>query len=45
MNTMRTNTVRWEQTKRILDEALHLAPEQRAAYLASTCGADGGLRA
>ena len=45
MNTMRTNTVRWERTKQILDEALHLAPEQRAAYLASTCGADGGLRA
>lgn len=44
MNTIGTNTERWERTKQILDEAVHLAPAQRAAYLASTCGADQKLR-
>lgn len=38
------STERWEQVKRILDEALRHAPEQRPAYLASTCGQDAGLR-
>ncbi|HKV77571.1 MAG TPA: serine/threonine-protein kinase [Candidatus Sulfotelmatobacter sp.] len=36
---------RWERTKQILEDALHLAPEQRAAYLESACGGDGALRA
>jgi serine/threonine protein kinase len=39
------NTERWEQTKQILEEALRLAPSQRAAYLDLACGADGELRA
>jgi non-specific serine/threonine protein kinase/serine/threonine-protein kinase len=39
------NTLRWERTKQILEEALHLAPERRPPYLASACGEDGGLRA
>jgi serine/threonine protein kinase len=39
------NTERWEQTKQILEEALRMAPSQRAAYLDLACGADGELRA
>ena len=35
---------RWERTKQILEEALRLASEQRAAYLQSACGADHELR-
>lgn len=36
---------RWQRTKEILDEALRLAPGQRATYLTSTCGQDAELRA
>jgi serine/threonine protein kinase/tetratricopeptide (TPR) repeat protein len=36
---------RWERAKQILEEALHLAPEQRPAYLASSCGEDVEMRA
>ena len=35
---------RWERTKEILEQALRLAPEERQAYLDSTCGADAALR-
>ena len=38
------NSERWEKTKEILEEALHLAPEDRQAYLDSACGADRELR-
>jgi serine/threonine protein kinase/tetratricopeptide (TPR) repeat protein len=36
---------RWERAKQILEEALHLTPEQRPAYLASSCGDDVEMRA
>jgi serine/threonine protein kinase/tetratricopeptide (TPR) repeat protein len=36
---------RWELTKEILEQALHLAPEQRQTYLDSACGADAELHA
>jgi len=39
------STERWEQTKQILEEALRLAPSQRAAYLDLACRADDELRA
>lgn len=39
------STERWERIKRVLDDALRLAPEQRSAYLASTCGQDFKMRA
>ena len=39
------STDRWERVKRVLDEELHLAPEQQPPYLASTCGQDARLRA
>ncbi len=35
---------RWEKTKQILEEALHLAPADRQAYLDFACGADHELR-
>ena len=38
------NSERWERTKEILEQALHLAAEDRQAYVESTCGADGDLR-
>ena len=36
---------RWERTKQVLEEALHLASERRLAYLDSACGTDRELRA
>ncbi|MGP0017351.1 MAG: protein kinase domain-containing protein [Candidatus Sulfotelmatobacter sp.] len=42
---MSMGTERWERTKRVLEEALGLAPEQRRAYLDSACGQDRELRA
>lgn len=39
------NSGRWDRTKQILEEALRLASEQRAAYLESACDADPELRA
>jgi serine/threonine protein kinase len=39
------STERWEETKRILEEALRLAPERRQAYLNFACGTDRELRA
>jgi serine/threonine protein kinase len=38
------STDRWERTKQILDDALRLAPDRRAAYLDAACGSDRGLR-
>ena len=38
------NTVRWERSKQILEEALHLSSEHRGAYLDSACGSDNVLR-
>ena len=38
------NTVRWERSKQVLEEALHLPSEQRRAYLDSACGSDEVLR-
>jgi predicted ATPase/predicted Ser/Thr protein kinase len=35
----------WEKTKQILEEALRLVPDRRAAYLDVACGADRDLRA
>ena len=35
---------RFEQIGRICDAALRLAPEERAAFIASACGADEELR-
>ena len=35
---------RWERTKQILEDALRLAPERRAAFLDSACSGDSGLR-
>jgi hypothetical protein len=35
---------RWERTKQILEDALRLAPEKRAAYLDAACGGDAELR-
>lgn len=36
---------RYQRIGRFFDEALDLAPEQRAAWLAQACGTDTGLRA
>ncbi|MEM7050171.1 MAG: serine/threonine-protein kinase [Acidobacteriota bacterium] len=36
---------RWQRADDLLDGALDLAPDQRAAYLARECGDDGDLRA
>jgi serine/threonine-protein kinase len=36
---------RWHQVSRLLDEALPLAPEERAAYLDAACAGDAALRA
>ena len=38
------NAERWERTKQILEEALRLDFDQRAAYLERVCGADRELR-
>jgi serine/threonine protein kinase len=38
------STERWERTKQILEDALRIAPEQRAAYLDSACATDHDLR-
>src|SRR5919112_3329732 len=38
------DTVRWQQIDRLLDEALGLAPGERADFLAQACGADAELR-
>ena len=35
---------RWRRIERILDGALDLDPDQRAAYLTRTCTGDPGLR-
>jgi eukaryotic-like serine/threonine-protein kinase len=34
---------RWAQVRKILDAALELSPEARAAYIAKVCGADADL--
>src|SRR5579864_1629239 len=36
---------RWERTKKILEEALRLAPQQRQSYLDRACRGDAELRA
>ncbi len=36
---------RWEQIKRIFDEAIECAPEQRAQFVADACAGDEALRA
>jgi len=36
---------RWSEVERIFDEALSRAPEERARFLASTCGGDAELAA
>jgi eukaryotic-like serine/threonine-protein kinase len=36
---------RWSEVARILDDALELAPERRAAFVAEVCGGDAELRA
>jgi predicted ATPase/predicted Ser/Thr protein kinase len=38
------STEQWEKTKQILEEALRLVPDRRAAYLDVACGADRELR-
>ena len=38
------NTVRWERSKLVFQEALQLPPGQRRAYLDSACGSDIVLR-
>src|ERR1044071_2871562 len=38
------DTGRWQQIDRLLDEALGLAPDERAGFLAEACGADAELR-
>src|SRR5919112_2175035 len=38
------DTVRWQQIDRLLDEALGLAPGERADFLAEACGSDAELR-
>jgi len=35
---------RWEQIREVLEKALELAPEQRSAYLDSSCSSDPSLR-
>src|SRR5688572_10214114 len=35
---------RWRQIEEILDQALDLAPPERAAFVASACGSDPALR-
>jgi serine/threonine protein kinase len=46
MSSMRDLTPsRWELLAPILDEALELSAEKRAAYLERACGGDSGLRA
>jgi len=36
---------RWEQVKEVLDQAMHLLPEQRARFLDEACVSDPALRA
>src|SRR5688500_15706958 len=36
---------RWAEVERVLDAALDLAPERRAAYVAGACAGDAALRA
>ncbi len=38
------NTERWERTKQILDDALHLPTGQREAFLDCACGNDSEMR-
>jgi serine/threonine protein kinase/tetratricopeptide (TPR) repeat protein len=35
----------WQRVKELLDQAIGLAPEQRAKFLVEVCGSDGALRA
>ena len=35
----------WERVKELLDQALGMAPEQRATFLDEACGSNAGLRA
>ena len=35
----------WERVKELLDQAIGMAPEQRAKFLDEACGSDGALRA
>jgi WD40 repeat protein/serine/threonine protein kinase len=39
------STGNWEHVKELLDEAIQLAPEQRARFLDVACGSDAALRA
>ena len=38
------NSERWEKIKDVLGVALELPPDQRAAFIRESCGADDGLR-
>ena len=35
----------WQRVKELLDQAIEMAPEQRATFLDEACGSDAGLRA
>ena len=35
----------WQRVKELLDQAIEMAPEQRAKFLDEACGSDGALRA
>lgn len=39
------NVEQWERTKQILEDALRIEPQGRAAFLDSACGSDHALRA
>lgn len=41
---MATSLQHWRRIERIVDEALDLAPEERAAHVARRCAADAELR-
>ena len=40
----RPDPVRWQQAKRILEEALEKPVTERATFIASACGEDDALR-
>lgn len=44
MNARGSNADRWPDVRRLLGEAIELAPELRADFLARECGDDEGLR-
>jgi hypothetical protein len=35
----------WQRVKELLDQAIEMAPEQRAKFIEEACGSDGALRA